>query len=110
MRDILGLGEFEQLVLLAVLKLEPAARAAEIRSTIEEVTARRVSRGALYTTLDRLEAKGFLEWVVEEFVPARGGIPRRRFAVTAAGLAALRRSWRAVRTLARGRERLLGST
>ena len=108
MRDGGGLGDFEQLVLLAILTLKDTARAAEIRARIESAADRRVSRGALYATLDRLEAKGFLEWKLEEPIASRGGIPRRRFLVTRPGLAALRRSWHAVRTLARGLERLLG--
>ena len=108
MRDGAGLGEFEQLVLLAILNLKTAARAAEVRARIEAVADRSVSRGALYATFDRLKAKGFLEWEVEESVPSRGGILRRRFVVTKSGLAALRRSWLAVRTLARGLERVLG--
>ena len=108
MRDGLGLGEFEQLVLMAILNLSPDARAASIRQRIERVANRGVSRGALYATLDRLEVKGFLKWETEEAGPARGGIPSRRFAVTKTGLAALRESWKVVRTMARGLERLLG--
>lgn len=103
-----GLGDFEQLVLLAVLNLGDEARAAAIRSRIETAAGRTVSRGALYATLDRLESKSYLDWEVEETAPARGGIPRRRFIVTAPGLEALQRSWKAIRTLGRGLERILG--
>ena len=102
------LGEFEQLVLLAILQLDADARARDIRRRIEESAARTVSRGALYATLDRLVAKGLLDWEVEGSTPERGGIPSRRFVVTAQGLAALGRSYRAVTSLARGLERLLG--
>lgn len=102
-----SLGEFEQLVLLAVLQLAAGAHAARIRERIESAAARRVSRGALYATLDRLTGKGFLDWEVEESTPERGGIPRRRFRVTEPGLEALRRSYAAVSTLARGLETLL---
>ena len=102
-----ALGEFEQLVLLAVLRLKGEAHAARVRSTIEEGARRRVTRGALYATLDRLSTKGFLDWEVEESTPARGGIPRRRFRVTKDGLGALRQSYNAVRTLSRGLEGLL---
>jgi DNA-binding PadR family transcriptional regulator len=104
------LGEFEQLVLLAVLRLGQAAHAAGIRERIEGAARRGVSRGALYATLERLESKGFLAWEEGEVAPNRGGVPRRRFSVTPHGLAALRRSWAASRTLARGLERLLGGT
>jgi PadR family transcriptional regulator, regulatory protein PadR len=102
-----ALGEFEQLVLLAVLQLDVEAHAASVRETIEEGARRRVTRGALYATLDRLTNKGFLDWEVEESTPARGGIPRRRFRVTKQGLRALRQSYNAVRTLARGLEGVL---
>jgi DNA-binding PadR family transcriptional regulator len=101
------LGEFEQLVLLAVLQLDADAHAATVRQTIEDGARRRVTRGALYATLDRLTTKGFLDWEVEESTPERGGIPRRRFRVTKTGVAALRRSYNAVRTLSRGLERVL---
>jgi hypothetical protein len=53
-------------------------------------------------------AKGLLDWEVEPSTPARGGLASRRFLVTAEGLDALRRSHKAVVTLARGLERLLG--
>jgi PadR family transcriptional regulator, regulatory protein PadR len=102
-----ALGEFEQLVMLAVLQLEEEAHAARIREAIEDGARRRVTRGALYATLDRLTGKGFVDWQVEESTPARGGIPRRRFRVTREGLAALRHSYNAVRTLARGLESVL---
>jgi PadR family transcriptional regulator, regulatory protein PadR len=102
-----ALGEFEQLVLLAALQLDADAHAATIRRTIEEGAHRRVTRGALYATLERLTTKGFLDWEVEESTPERGGIPRRRFRVTKAGVDALRRSYNAVRTLSRGLESVL---
>lgn len=105
MADVLG--EFEQLVMLAVLRLDADAHAATIRRTIEDGAERRVTRGALYATLDRLTTKGFVDWEVEESTPERGGIPRRRFRVTSEGLVALRRSYNAVRTLSRGLESVL---
>ncbi len=108
MRDEGGLGEFEQLVLLAVLRLGDEAMAAPIRSEIERAASRNVARGALYATLDRLEGKGYLQWETEDSVPARGGVPRRRFLVTRAGVQALRRTRAAVRALAEGLERLIG--
>jgi len=105
-----ALGEFEQLVLLAILQLDAGAHAARVRERIEEVAHRRVTRGALYATLDRLTSKGFTDWEVEESTPERGGIPRRRFRVTNDGLGALRRSYGALRTLAHGLEDVLGGT
>ena len=108
MRNRPGLGEFEQLVLLAILNLGTAAHANQIRERIGELAKRPVSRGALYATLDRLETKGFLSYALEEGGPARGGIPRRRFVVTASGVGALRQSLAAVRALASGLERIVG--
>lgn len=96
------LGEFEFLVLLAVLQLEGHASAIDVRSTLEARADRKVSRGALYATLDRLERKGFLGWETEEATPARGGIPRRLFHVTADGLAEVRRSSLAIARLQEG--------
>lgn len=103
-----SLGEFEQLVLLAILQLGRDAHAARLREHIEKEAARKVTRGALYATLDRLSAKELLSWEVEASTPARGGIPRRRFLITPAGLETLRRSHAALRALSRGLEGLLG--
>jgi PadR family transcriptional regulator, regulatory protein PadR len=102
------LGEFEHLILLAILQLGREAHAARVREKIEVEADRKVTRGALYVTLDRLTAKRLVEWEEGESTSARGGIPRRRFRVTNAGVEALRRSHAAVRTLSRGLERVLG--
>lgn len=101
-------GEFEQLVLLAILQLGPDAFAANLRERIQDGASRRVTRGALYATLDRLTTKGLVEWEVEDSTPERGGIPRRRFAVTPGGLAAVQSSYAALRTLADGLDDVLG--
>jgi DNA-binding PadR family transcriptional regulator len=101
------LGEFEQLVLLAVLQLKTEARALDIRRELEEQASRPTSRGALYATLERLGGKGFLEWEIENSTPTRGGLPRRRFSVTKSGLQALRASRSAVANLSRGLEKIL---
>ena len=106
-KDSPYLGEFEQLVLLAVLQLGSSARALDIRRELEEQANRQTARGALYATLERLGGKGLLEWEVEETTPARGGLPRRRFIVTKAGLEALRTSRLAVSNLSRGLENIL---
>ena len=60
------LGEFEHVVLLAMLRHREAGYAILIRRSIEEVTERPVSRGALYRTLDRLGTKGLVSWELEE--------------------------------------------
>lgn len=101
-------GEFEQLVLLAILQLGSDAYASALRERIQDDAHRRVTRGALYATLDRLTTKGWVEWAVEETTPERGGIPRRCFSVTAEGLEAVSRSYTAVRALADGLEDVLG--
>jgi PadR family transcriptional regulator, regulatory protein PadR len=103
-----ALGEFEYLVLLAVLGLGEEAVGVAIARELEEKAGRRVSRGALYSALDRLEQKTFLGWSEAGTVPERGGHPMRRFAVTAAGLAAIREHRRAVRRLSAGLEEILG--
>lgn len=102
------LGEFEQLVLAAILQLDEEAYAIRVRERIEDVADRRVTRGALYATLDRLAGKGFVEWHVGDSTPERGGIPRRRFRVTEDGVEAMRRSLDALRELTQGLEGVLG--
>jgi DNA-binding PadR family transcriptional regulator len=86
------LGEFEQVVLLAVMRLGPDAYGVTIRKEIEERTGRSVSVGAIYPTLDRLEKKGFVSSYIGEPTPERGGRSKRHFRLETAGLAALERS------------------
>jgi DNA-binding PadR family transcriptional regulator len=101
------LGEFEQVVLLAILRQGRTAFGLEVREEIERCADRTVSRGAFYTTLDRLERKGYLTW--EEATPADSTrtAPLRRFKVTAEGLDALKASRRALQALWRGLEEIL---
>jgi DNA-binding PadR family transcriptional regulator len=88
-----GLGEFELLVLLSVLRQAEEPYANRVREDLEAHADRRVSRGALYRTLDRLTEKGFLAWeVTPSEVPERGGHPMRRLRVTAEGVEAAQRS------------------
>jgi DNA-binding PadR family transcriptional regulator len=101
------LGEFEQLVLLATLRLRGEARGPAIAAELEARAGRRVSRGALYGTLDRLERKGFLSWTVDPGNSERGGQPLRLFQVTEPGLEAVRSSREAVRRLEAGLEDVL---
>jgi PadR family transcriptional regulator PadR len=84
------LGEFEQIVLLAVLRLEGDAYGARIRQEIEARGERPVSIGAAYATLDRLRDKGYLRAQELSGGPGRGGAARRYFSLTAAGLQALK--------------------
>jgi len=93
------LGEFEQQVLLVVLRLKDDAFGPDISRELEERAGRRVSRGALYTTFDRLEDKGLIRWRTVPGTEARDGLPRRLYSVTAAGTAALRSAREVVRKL-----------
>lgn len=103
------LGEFEQVVLLAILRLRDGAYAIPIREEIEEKTGRAVARGALYTALDRLEDKRCLRSRMSAPLAERGGRSRRYFTVTPAGLAALRASRRALQQLWQGLDEVLDS-
>ncbi len=102
------IGEFEQMVLLAILQLGTAAYGPDIGQELESKAGRRVSRGTLYSGMERLQKKGLLRWEIEAVTSDRGGIPKRRFEVTAAGLEALRFSQRALTNLKAGLEDLLG--
>lgn len=102
------LSEFEQMVLLGLLRLGPQAYAVGVRQELRRLAGRRVTRGALYRTLDRLESKGYLEWQLEESaIPERGGHPMRCFQVTEAGIEALRQSRRTLLRLWDGLEAVL---
>jgi PadR family transcriptional regulator len=105
---MVNLGEFEEVVLLAVLRLEDEAYAIPIREEIRRRAHRRVARGALYTALDRLEEKGLLTSRMSDPRPERGGRSRRYFKATARALTALRASRRARLGLWQGLETLLG--
>ena len=101
------LGEFEHLLLLAVLQLGSEAVATRVSEELDLKAGRRVSRGALYSSLDRLELKGFLTWTLEPATAERGGHPARRFQVTESGLAAVREQHAALRRLTAGLEDVL---
>jgi PadR family transcriptional regulator PadR len=85
-------GEFEQLVLLAILHLGDNAYGMAIRREIEGRTERRTALGAVYTTLDRLEEKGYVSSWIGSPTPERGGRSKRFFKVEVLGKAALRNS------------------
>ena len=93
------LGEFEQLVLLAIVHLKDDAYGVTIRREIESRTGRLVAVGALYTALDRLERKGFVRSRASEPTPQRGGRSKRHFTLVAAGAAALERSRETMRRM-----------
>lgn len=99
-----ALGDFEQLVLLGVLRLDADAYGAAIRQEIHARSGRDVSINAVYTTLDRLEAKGLLRSWVGEPTAQRGGRRRKFYTLRPAGVAALRHAYRAFTAMADGLE------
>jgi DNA-binding PadR family transcriptional regulator len=102
------LGEFEVIVLMAVLHFSGQGTGTILREEIERRTTRKVARGAVYVTLDRLEEKGLLASRLDEASPGRGGHPRRFFTVTPAGLKRLRHSLGMLARMQAGLEPQLG--
>jgi PadR family transcriptional regulator, regulatory protein PadR len=98
------LGELEQLILLVVLRLGEEAYANPIGEELARAASRRVARGALYTALERLEAKGCLRSTMGEPLPERGGRARRYFAVTPTGIRLLRNARKVLLSLWTGVE------
>ncbi|HLZ51154.1 MAG TPA: helix-turn-helix transcriptional regulator [Candidatus Acidoferrum sp.] len=96
------LGEFEHIVILALLRLAGRAYGVTVRREIEARTGREVSIGAIYATLDRLEAKGYVKSQFGEPTPERGGRSKRFFHVTAKGMSAVNRTHRAVQSMTQG--------
>jgi PadR family transcriptional regulator len=86
------LGEFEHLVLLALLRLEGRAYGVTARREIETRANREVSIGAVYATLDRLQDKGYVKSFMGEPTAERGGRSKRFFRITAKGVTALNRT------------------
>jgi len=101
------LGEFEQAILLAVLRVGDGAYGASIRKELEACTGRSVSHGAAYVTLERLAKKGLVETWMGDPTPTRGGRSKRHFSVTSAGVEALRESHQAMQSLRSGLEEIL---
>jgi DNA-binding PadR family transcriptional regulator len=98
------IGEFEQIVLLAVLRLGDDAYGVPIRQEIEKRTGRSLTVGALYRTFDRLEDKGYLTSWFSDPTAARGGRSRRYFKIAPAGVRALRESREALTAMWDGLE------
>ena len=101
------LGEFEQAVLLAVMRTGQGAYGLRIRRELESRTGQRVSHGAAYITLDRLVSKGLLESRLDDANDRRGGRRKRYFRVTEDGLIALRASRERLLSLWKGIEKVL---
>jgi PadR family transcriptional regulator PadR len=87
-----SLGEFEHLVLLAILRLAEDAYGMRVRREIAERTGRDVTIGAVYATLDRLEAKALVTSEIGEPTAERGGRAKRSFHLTGAGVEAVNRA------------------
>jgi PadR family transcriptional regulator PadR len=96
------LGDFEQIVILAILRLDDAAYGAAIRQEIAAHTDRDPAPGALYTTLDRLEEKGLVTSTFGDPTPERGGRAKRYFRVSALGVRAITNAQQAYRRLLDG--------
>ena len=96
------LGEFEQLILFALLRLGESAYGVSVRQEIEERAGRPVSSGAVYTALGRLEARSFVTSRIGETAPQRGGRRRKYYRLEPAGAAALQRAVVNVRDMSRG--------
>ena len=96
------LGEFEHIIVLALLRLEDRAYGVTVRQEIESRTGREVSIGAVYATLDRLETKGYVKSHLGDPTPERGGRSKRFFRVTAKGVAVVNRTQRALHSMTEG--------
>jgi DNA-binding PadR family transcriptional regulator len=96
------LGEFEHIVVLALLRLKDQAYGVTVRQEIEFRTKREVSIGAVYATLGRLETKGYVKSYCGDPTPERGGRSKRFFRVTASGIAAVNRTHRALQSMTEG--------
>ena len=97
-----NLGEFEQLILLAILRLGEDAYGVTIRAELADRADRTVAPGALYTSLERLEIKGLIQSRMSDPTPQRGGRAKRLVTVTAAGVEALNRALQAYERLLDG--------
>jgi PadR family transcriptional regulator PadR len=99
-----SLGEFEQIVLLAILRLGDNAYGVTIGAEITTCTHREPTPGALYTTLDRLEDKGLVTSRMGDPTPQRGGRAKRYFVLNSKGLRAIARAQQSYRRLLEGCE------
>ena len=101
------LGELEQMLLLAAMRLQDDAYGMRLMQALEELVGRSVSRGSVYVTLDRMEEKGWIASETSTARPERGGRARRIVRVTPDGVAALKKSREALLTLWDGLEHAL---
>jgi DNA-binding PadR family transcriptional regulator len=104
MSAITPIGELEHVVLLAILRLGDAAYAVPIAEEILGHTGRKVSRGSIYITLDRLETKGYVRSWLGDPTAERGGRAKRFYALRPRAMAALKQNRRALVSLWKGLE------
>lgn len=98
------LGDLEQLILLALLRLDDNAYGVTIRQELDERAGRDVSLGAIYTTLERLERKGLVASRIGEPTAMRGGRRKKFYRLRPAGARALDRSYSALQRMSEGLE------
>ena len=96
------LGELEQVVMLALLRVGPEAYGVPVRDEIERCTGRDLTLGTVYKTLTRLEEKGLVGSWTGEPTPQRGGRRKKYYKVSGAGRLAVRQSLESLRTLTAG--------
>lgn len=98
------MGELEQLIMVAILRLDGQTYAVPILEEIQSKTGFKLSRGSVYVTLDRLERKGYLSSWFADPLPERGGKAKRFFRLTATGAEVLRQSRQALSKMWEGHE------
>ena len=96
------LGEFEQLILFAVVELDDDAYGGAIRDTIERRTGRVISSGAIYTALGRLAERNLVSSRVGEPVAGRAGRPRKYYSLEPAGARELSTTYSTIQSMAGG--------
>jgi PadR family transcriptional regulator, regulatory protein PadR len=103
------LTDFELMILLAILRVGDEAYGVPVAEEIEGATGRPVTRASIYTALDRLQRMGLVTSAMGDPTPERGGRAKRFFAVTPAGLRAVKEAQRAFSTMWRGLPQLKGN-
>lgn len=98
----MGLGDLEQVILLALVRLGGEGNGASIAAVIEEHTARRVAPGALYTVLERLQDKGLIHGWIGEATPERGGRRRKEYRLLPEGARTVRGWYEGIREMGEG--------
>jgi len=101
------LGELERLILLSILRLRDAAYGVSVARVLETQAGRSLSRGALYTSFERLELKGLIRWRLDTGGPERQGLPKRVYSLTPRGLLAVRTTQRLLKKMWRGLDDVL---